>query len=172
MVGDGGRRRRGGAAARRRAQGTENLTVEVGNCAELASPEARLACFDAQVEAARRARPGSDSAARQPPPARARLRSEAAIRTGEDGPRRTSARTSRARAVIAASSRSRSISWPGVAELGETVPNSYLITLDNGQVWRRTRPLAYPLRAGHEVRIYTQGRFGYRLTNRELPASS
>jgi hypothetical protein len=55
-----------------------------------------------------------------------------------------------------------------VAELRETVPNSYLITLDNGQVWRQTRPLAYPLRAGHEVRIYTQGRFGHRLTNREL----
>ena len=54
-----------------------------------------------------------------------------------------------------------------VVELRETVPNSYVITLDNGQVWRQTRPLAYPLREGLAVRIY-KARWGYRMTNREL----
>ena len=159
-----------GVAALQRAdarRAPRTSTVEVGDCAGLASPDARLACFDAQVEAARRARPASDSAARQPPPARPRLpprlRAEPA-RTDRAGPRLERAR-GESHAERAAAGR---VSWPRVAELRETVPNSYVITLDNGQVWRQTRPLAYPLREGHEVRIYTTGMFGYRLTNREL----
>lgn len=56
-----------------------------------------------------------------------------------------------------------------VAALRETVPNSYLITLDNGQVWRQTVPMPYRLREGLEVRLYPS-RWGdsYRLTNEQL----
>jgi hypothetical protein len=52
-----------------------------------------------------------------------------------------------------------------IAEIRETVPNSWLITLENGQVWRQTLPRRYPLRVGHEVRIYTARLGGYRLSS-------
>ena len=52
-----------------------------------------------------------------------------------------------------------------IAELRETVPNAYLITLDNGQVWRQTVPKYYPLQAGHPVRIYFSRWRSYRLSN-------
>lgn len=41
-----------------------------------------------------------------------------------------------------------------VASVRDRPPSSYLITLENGQVWRRTRQTFYPLRAGHRVHIY------------------
>jgi len=41
-----------------------------------------------------------------------------------------------------------------VAALRETVPNSYLITLDNGQVWRQMRPKVFPIREGQQVEVY------------------
>jgi hypothetical protein len=55
-----------------------------------------------------------------------------------------------------------------VAEVRETVPNAYLITLDNGQVWRQTVPKPYPLQAGYPVRIYYSRWRSYRLTNETL----
>ena len=41
-----------------------------------------------------------------------------------------------------------------VSELKEYVPNRYLITLENGQVWRQMVGGKYELRVGHNVRIY------------------
>lgn len=153
------------------AQDAENLTVEVGDCAELASPEARLACFDAQVEAARGARPGSDErrgpaapSASAPP---SEVRSEP-VRTTASEFGMNESREMRERRERREGAPLTQELVARVTELRETVPNAYLITLDNGQVWRQTRPLAYPLREGHEVRVYTTGRFGYRMTNRDL----
>lgn len=56
-----------------------------------------------------------------------------------------------------------------VASVRETLPNQYIITLENGHVWRQTRPSFYPLRPGHRVRIYsTQWGSSYRMTAEEL----
>jgi hypothetical protein len=56
-----------------------------------------------------------------------------------------------------------------VQSLRETVPNAYLITLENGQVWRQMRPQSYPLRPGQDVRIYgTRWGTASRLTADEL----
>jgi hypothetical protein len=41
-----------------------------------------------------------------------------------------------------------------IAALQQTVPNSYLITLDNSQVWRQIQPKWHPLRVGQDVKIY------------------
>jgi hypothetical protein len=51
----------------------------------------------------------------------------------------------------------------------EIVPNSYLITLDNGQVWRQTYAESYPLRPGQHVRLWPSkwGR-SFRLSADEL----
>lgn len=126
------------------------VSVDVSDCVELTKPEERLACFEAQVEAAVAA-PATPPA----PPAPA-----AASGAGAAG------------GAAAAGSASRGEDPPDiiakVAELRETVPNAHLITLDNGQVWRQTRPQYYPLRLGSDVRIYYSRWRAYRLTNPQL----
>ncbi|MDX1561897.1 MAG: hypothetical protein R3305_03180 [Gammaproteobacteria bacterium] len=47
----------------------------------------------------------------------------------------------------------------------ERLPSSYVIQLDNGQIWEQTEPKRYPLRPGLEVRVYpTRWGSRYRLT--------
>ena len=41
-----------------------------------------------------------------------------------------------------------------VAELHETVPNAWLITLDNGQVWRQNIPQRFALKPGQRVTLH------------------
>src|SRR5690606_41379495 len=56
-----------------------------------------------------------------------------------------------------------------VASLRETVPNCYVISRENGQVWRQVRPSFYPLRPGQTVRIYsTNWGDSYRMSAEEL----
>jgi len=40
-----------------------------------------------------------------------------------------------------------------ITDLRVTVPNSYRITLDNGQVWQQTYPETYPLQTGQRVTL-------------------
>ncbi len=40
-----------------------------------------------------------------------------------------------------------------VAELHETVPNAWLITLDNGQIWRQNIPQRFALKPGNHVTL-------------------
>ena len=52
-----------------------------------------------------------------------------------------------------------------VTALRETVPNAYLITLDNGQVWRQNRAQEYPLQPGQRVTLHaTRWGHSYRLS--------
>lgn len=132
------------------AQSTGSVTVEVGECVDLKSPDERLACYERRVEAAKHERPVAPAAAApaaevEPPIADSRR--SAATRDAAEPPD-----------IIAR-----------VAELRETLPNSYLITLDNGQVWRQMRPKRYPLQPGYKVRIYpTVWGSSYRLAAEEL----
>ena len=128
------------------------VTIEVGSCLEIESPEARLACFEAQVDAARQD-PKPDPAARSPEPARGATVERDRSRSRRDEREREPAPPD----VVAK-----------VTALRETVPNAYLITLDNGQVWRQTQPLWYPLRLGSDVRIYSSRWDAFRLTNPQL----
>jgi hypothetical protein len=162
-----------GVAAWLPAAAQDDLTVEVGECVELATPEERLACFEAQVEAARQQRSGPEgrraAEPRAVPPAaepqveaaRVPERNSAAEERAEPRERRTRREERGPRggdpeqAEVVAK----------IAALRETVPNQYLITLDNGQVWRQTRPTAYALREGADVRLYsTQWGDSFRLT--------
>ena len=116
------------------------VSVDVGECVKLTTPDERLACFEKQVEASRTNPPAAGAPASPStalPPSGGR----------EEAPPDIEAR---------------------VAELRETVPNAYVITLDNGQVWRQTVPKAYGLRPGDEVRIYYSKWRTYRLTNERL----
>jgi hypothetical protein len=172
------------------AQDPKKLTVDVGDCVALEKPEERLACFEAQVDAARqRAAPASASEATgagtpastgantgpgpapEPTPSSAHAAepigpsSAAAVQSGKSasqprvdenggGAQRGSEREP---VEIVAT----------VTELRETVPNAYVITLDNGQVWWQAHPKPYPLRTGLVVRL-RETKFGYRLTAPEL----
>jgi hypothetical protein len=129
----------------------EPVSVDVSECVKLTTPEERLACFESQVDAAR----GSPRAPAATPPAT----TTAPADSGSRDARRDDARGEEARPPDVRAA---------VASLRETVPNAYLITLDNGEVWRQTVPKTYPLRQGDPIRIYYSRWGTYRLTNEQL----
>lgn len=151
------------------AQESQGVTVDVNKCLALEKRDERLECFDAQVEAAKRAAPaqGSAPAAAAAPPAAG---AAAAGSTGAAAASNAPAAAARPPAPPPAKS---SPAAPDadvvarVAGLRETLPNKYVITLDNGQVWRQRQPMQYPLREGMEVHV-KDTRFGYRLTAPQL----
>jgi len=130
---------------------TDSVIVEVGECVDLPTPEQRLACFESQVEAARTAPPGAAPAA--PAATASTAPADFGLREEESEAERELPPEINAKVV----------------ELRETVPNAYLITLDNGQVWRQTQPrYDYFLRPGSDVRIYSSRWRSFRLTSSKL----
>ena len=127
------------------------VSVDVSECVKLTTPEERLACFEAQVDATR-----SAPASAGPP---------AASRTAPDdfGLPEEKEKDDDERELPPELNAK-------VAETRETVPNAFLITLDNGQVWRQTQPrYNYSLRPGYDVRIWTSRIRSFRLESRQLP---
>jgi hypothetical protein len=130
------------------AQGpAEPVSVDVSECVKLTTPEERLACFERQVESAETTGQGAAAPSSSSAPA-----SDASTGRGRDTETESTTREFQGRVV----------------ELRETVPNTYVITLDNGQVWRQTVPKVYPLQPGYPVRIYFSRWRSYRLTNETL----
>jgi hypothetical protein len=126
------------ASAAARAQNAGGLTVEVGDCVDLESAEERRDCYAARVDAAVQERERSAAAA---PPDSQSSSSATDAAQPQDATRVDSQRPPTD--VMAT-----------ITELRETVPNTYLITLDNGQAWRQMEPKWFPLRVGHAVRIF------------------
>jgi hypothetical protein len=104
------------------------------------TPDERLACFEAKVDSAmgeRAAEPEDDARERR-------------TRSAEPAEKEAADRREVVSTIVA---------------LRQTVPNSYLITLENGQIWRQMRPKKYLLRPGQEVRLYpTRWGEAFRLT--------
>ena len=123
------------------------VSVDVSECVKLTTPEQRLACFEAQVEGAKTATPAT-----APAPAASGSQGSDAVEFGTAGDEEPEVAEIQAR----------------ITDLRETVPHSYVITLDNGQVWRQTVPKNYGLREGIPVRIYYSRWRAYRLTNEQL----
>jgi hypothetical protein len=169
------------------SQQTPSLMVDVGPCVGLQSPGERLDCYERQVQRAR-AQPAPAAAPAPPaasPPAAAAPPSTAAppaaaarvppaaapqaappVARNDDGNRQTrrDARVEEAR--IAAGAESEGDKLEGtITALRERVPNAWLITLDNGQVWRQDYPEPFRLAVGQRVRVEREDRFGggYRL---------
>lgn len=133
-----------GAAALQLASAQEPagaVSVDVSECVKLTTPEERLACFEKQV---------------------------AGTRTSPAAPAAAASSSSPAPASSGSSDANRPDIHATIVELRETVPSAFLITLDNGQVWRQTVPKLYPLREGDRVRIYFSRWRAYRLTSEEL----
>ncbi|MFO7285516.1 MAG: hypothetical protein C0P79_001585 [Gammaproteobacteria bacterium] len=163
------------------AQTRDSLEVDVGACVGLDSPEERFACYERSVEAARRARGESAQAVTEPPPSiepkpserpaaaaaasssstrpaassAAVVEREIPVRVDDDFGKRQPRRKVEERPELRST----------IVALRETVPNTYLITLENGQVWRQMEGSRYPIHVGDSVRIYPS-RWGgsYRLS--------
>jgi hypothetical protein len=110
------------------AQEAASVTVEVGECVNLPSPEDRFACYERQVEAARIS----------PTPV-----SPVSAPTASTETATAPAKEAEGSQEIVAT----------IAEARQTVPNKYVITLDNGQVWRQTYAERYPIRPGLKVKL-------------------
>jgi hypothetical protein len=155
------------------------LTIDVGDCLNLKSPGERFDCYERHVEAAKAANRPAASA--PPPPSVAPV--TAPVPTAAATAPTASAQPPQARASAPASTASptappavastgtassatdtegfpqRSTPPPPdivatVTELHETVPNAWLITLDNGQVWRQNIPQRFALKPGQRVTLH------------------
>lgn len=153
------------------------MTVDVRHCIELESAAKRLACFGAEVDAALAASGGTKDDGSS-----AALDSREADRGQSAGPDGSTRRERRARhrAVKRAGDES-AAAEPAAPEsaapesadgrhsatiraVRERLPNSYVITLDSGQVWEQTAPKPYLLRPGAKVTLYrTRWGDAYRL---------
>lgn len=174
------------------AQRERSLEVDVAECVEIESPAERFRCYESRVDAAlgEPAPAAREETPPAPPPAAAST--ESAARPAEppaaiperaiDADRPTAAIDAEragqaddfglrpARAQSVREERPEPEEFFGTIEsIREALPNQYVITLENGHVWRQTRPSFYPLRPGHRVRIYsTQWGSSYRMTSDEL----
>jgi hypothetical protein len=169
------------------AQQTGQVMIDVSECIRLDAPDARLACYEARVAALFRERaaqaavaaPAAPAAPTAATPPAAAAASEAR-RPAAPAPERTVSVPVTPQAAAPAPERraerrrTEAQEEPAevvsvVRELREVVPNAYLVTLENGQVWRQTEPKQYPLRPGLKVRIYgTRWGSASRLTAEEL----
>ena len=120
-----------GLAAVQLALGQESgtVTVDVAHCFELESAAARRDCLGAQVDEVLEGR-GSDETDNPSP----------VIENAEANDTSRTPDTDEYHGTI--------------VSIRERLPSSYIITLDNGQIWEQTEPKQYPLRPGLEVRIY------------------
>jgi hypothetical protein len=138
------------------------LRVDVGECVKLESPGERLDCYERQVKRAQTA-PVAPPPAVVPPPPAAAPPSVAAPRAAAPAPAAPSAPAARdVRVEDARVANDPPSSGPAlrgtITALRETVPNRWLITLENGQMWRQTYAEPYPLRIGQRVEVSKSGR--------------
>jgi len=145
------------------AQVSGDLSIEVSECIELTSELERYACYERLTEAALSQQAREDStAADTASSGRGELQLNECLNSASES------------ATGAAGRSGNPADEPPVeilstiTALEESRPNSYTVTLENGQIWRQIGSKRYPLRTGFEVRIYVS-RWGssYRLTASE-----
>jgi len=164
------------------SQQTGKVMIDVAECINLDAPEARLACYEsrvagvfreraAQAEVARPAprAPAVAAVARVPDPApgappaapaaTSTVSVASAVVPAATEPQQTRSRddrvSRRGEKAQAPESAAASDIVSRVTEAREVVPHAYMITLENGQVWRQTVSKQYDLHAGQQVKIYT-----------------
>lgn len=144
------------------AQDSGTVTVDVARCLELESEAERRDCFAARVDevldATAAAAPGPEPAAAgdsEPAPQAAEPARRRSAEAETTAPReRMAPRPDAAASADQAGEPANGEFFATIVEISERLPNAYIITLDNGQVWEQTEPKRYPLRPGLEVRIY------------------
>ncbi|HMB72646.1 MAG TPA: hypothetical protein VKQ06_03675 [Gammaproteobacteria bacterium] len=143
------------------AQDEAAFNVDLAECVGLDTEAARFACYEERVEAARTgssAPAASDSAQRATAPATA----DSASATAESAP---AGNVAARRAPVRPEEQEVDEIFSTITALREMLPNQWVITLDNGQVWQMNNAKRYPLRVGLDVRLYsTNWGPSYRLT--------
>lgn len=170
-------------------QADSELLIDASACVDIVSPIERLACFEAQTRAASGA--GSSGAAAparseplpvlnlprtasQPAPAQPASQPQVQPQPQPQSQATTATPTANAEDRFglpekAAEQEKKEELRGSIAELRETYPNQYMITLVNGQVWRQMVPERYMLQVGQDVRIYpTRWGQSYRLAVEKL----
>ncbi len=152
----------GGSVGARTALGQHaaEVTVDIGECVKLEAPDERLACYGRHVDAAvkqNNAAPSTPPALLPAIPAAGSASASApaappSSATAATPPRDSSAREQKPKSADGPAAESSSI-VATVTALKETVPNAYLITLDNGQVWRQKDSQRYALQPGQRVTL-------------------
>lgn len=134
--------------------------IDVYDCVRLEETGARHACYEERAQAAwENSRQDLTEAAPPPASAPAKPRPVPAARVAESYGFPQRAEKDPGVPELAAT----------ISELRESVPDRFLITLDNGQVWRQMTSKKYRLEVGQQVRIYpTQWGDAFRLTVEEL----
>jgi hypothetical protein len=154
-----------------------SVVVDLGECVKLVVDHERFACYERRVAESTRSEterdknvPESNSAeigaapeSRSPAP----LPSAAPLDLPEPQSleeRRSARAAERVQANEERAQRKATRDEPSEAEdpgfissitqLRETVPNAWLVALDNGEVWEQIDPKPYRLREGMQVRIY------------------
>jgi hypothetical protein len=149
-----------GMMASSSAQNSDALNVDLAECVALESEEARFACYQERVDAALAHE--DDGVAVESESAAAPSRPATPARRAAEPARAPAAAT---RANEAAVEQEPEEILGTITALRERTPNTWVITLDNGQVWHMNRPKRYPLRVGQDVRLYQTGwGSSYRLT--------
>lgn len=133
------------------AQNSDAVTVDVAPCTHLESAEARLACFGARVDAVLEQRGLTEERKDRA----ARRNDERSSRQEQRAERRAERGSNADPRLADAVEESGEAEYTGtIVAIRERLPNAYVITLDNGQIWQQTEPKQYPLRPGAEVRLY------------------
>lgn len=171
------------------AQDADGVWIEVSDCLELETTLERFECYERRAERAQ-AGPGAARGEAERPAAAAPERSRAVrSEAGEalagsasrpsgerdgganrdrGGSESSSASAEPARAVEPEPGpEERDVITGTIVSVRERLPNEYIVTLENGQVWHQIVPESYPLRAGQNVRIAATDFFGnsyYRLS--------
>jgi hypothetical protein len=165
----------GGLTCNAYAQQSDGVLVDVDDCIELETREAQLTCYEERVNEVLRSRneeSGSSSqaaatdndAALEPEPSRISRRAERReARLAEQRQIELERRQRAAEeAVIAAAEAQAALEdaeytageiVAEVIELREMEPDAYMITLDNGQIWRQSQAKRYPLFVGATVEL-------------------
>ena len=156
---------------------TPRLNVDLTECIEITSDEERFACFQQRADQAVSERPSTTgeapaemprSARQQAPTQPAQPATErAAARPESNSEAPDSRRTQRSERKR--ERRRRDEISATITELRETIPNQWVISLDNGQIWQMISPAKYPMRVGQAATLRST-RWGpaYRLTVSEL----
>jgi hypothetical protein len=135
-------------------QAEPRINIDVSECVVLQSDIERYDCYERLTEAALSAQPKAESS--DSPPSQAGRAHTAASSASEAG------------AVPAGRPSERQTPdeiRSAITELDERRPNEYLITLENGQIWRQSIAKRYPLRVGQDVLVYaTRWGDSYRLS--------
>jgi len=161
---------------------SDHVIVDVDTCVDLGTREQRLECYEARVNEILQARETEESTAEaditipssepvEPESSRASRRTDRReAREAEKLEREAAARAAAAAAALEAAAQAAEVAAEAAAAaedpsytageivatisaLRELEPNAYLITLDNGQVWRQDHEKPYLLRVGTEVRL-------------------